>query len=119
MNYSKLFKDSSNNIGGFILRTDINAKLMIKCPACNKNSNEYNWSMQTAARFSIGEETCPTLIMVILETINGDQEMFAGYRVVCPRCYHGIDFEELELPVKEDILSYAKLVGEDYIQKWI
>lgn len=102
-----------------MLRKNTNAKLMIKCPNCKKDSNEYNWSMQTAARFSIGIDTCPTLIMVLLAAVNGTSDDFAGYRVVCPHCYHGINFEELTLPDKDNILAYADLVGEEYINIWI
>lgn len=102
-----------------MLRKNTKAKLMIKCPNCNRDSNEYNWTMQTAARFSIGIDTCPTLIMVLLENINGNADDFDGYRVVCPHCYHGINFEELNLPDKDEILAYADLVGDEYIYTWI
>lgn len=102
-----------------MLRKNTKAKLMIKCPYCKRDSNEYNWSLQTAARFSIGIETCPTLIMVLLAAVNGTVDDFAGYRVVCPSCFHGINFEELSLPNADDILAYADLVGEEYINMWI
>lgn len=95
------------------------AKLMLKCPYCKRQSNEYNWSLQTASRYSIGAETCPTVIMVLLETINGNKDAFDGFRLVCPRCYHGVDFEELSLPPKEDILHYADEVGDEYCQAWL
>ena len=101
-----------------MLIQNANARLMIKCPYCKRESNEYNWSLQTAARFSIGEETCPTLIMVLL-TNQDDPETFAGYRIVCPHCFHGINFEELTLPTKEEIENYAKLVGEEYTKMWL
>lgn len=101
-----------------MLIQNANAKLIIKCPNCKRGSNEYNWSLQTAARFSIGEETCPTLIMVILAN-QEDPENFAGYRVVCPNCFHGINYEELTLPPDDEIENYAKLVGDDYTNMWI
>lgn len=102
-----------------MLRKDPHAKLMLKCPYCKKASNEYNWSLQTAARFSIGTDTCPTLIMVLIATSKGNQDDFAGYRLVCPNCYHGVNFEELELPSQEEIQAYSDLVGEKYINTWL
>lgn len=101
-----------------MLIQNADAKLMIKCPHCQRDSNEYNWSLQTAARFSIGEETCPTLIMVILGT-RGNEDNFSGYRVVCPHCFHGINFEELTIPAASEIDTYADLVGEDYTNMWL
>ncbi|SHG63139.1 hypothetical protein SAMN02745221_00649 [Thermosyntropha lipolytica DSM 11003] len=95
------------------------AVLMIKCPYCGRESNEYNWSLATAARYSIREETCPVLIQVLLATINGEGEFFAGYRLVCPKCYYGVNFEELTLPAEKDIREYAAKAGEDYCQMWL
>ena len=102
-----------------MLIENVQAKLMIKCPVCKKDSNEYNWSLQTAARFSIGADTCPTFIMVMLEAIKGDPEIYSGYRVVCPRCYHSVGFEELTLPGDSDTLKYAEQVGVDYCNYWL
>lgn len=109
-----IFEGGNRNM----LIKDPNAKLMIKCPYCKRESNEYNWSLQTAARFSIGADTCPTLIMVILANLK-DSDTFAGYRVVCPYCFHGINFEELTLPDNEAISTYARLVGDEYASMWI
>lgn len=95
------------------------ARLMIKCPYCNRESNEYNWSLATAGRYSIRDETCPVLIQVLLAHINGEGEFFAGYRLVCPKCYYGVDFEELVLPAEKDIREYAEKAGEDYCQMWL
>lgn len=101
-----------------VLIENANAKLNIRCPNCKRDSNEYNWSLQTAARFSVGAETCPTLIMVILASYD-EPDTFAGYRVVCPHCFHGINFEELTLPSDEEILNYATLVGDNYANMWL
>lgn len=100
------------------MRKDTTAQLMIKCPACKKSRNEYNWSMKTAARYSIGEETCPTLIQVLLASLRGEDEVFDGYRLICPKCNYGINYEELEKPAEEQILAYAQAVGEDYCEGW-
>ena len=100
------------------MREDMNSQLMIKCPACKKGRNEYNWSLKTAARYSIGADTCPTLIQVLLSSLEGDEETFAGYRLVCPKCNYGINYENLEKPDAEAIRAYAKAVGEEYCYFW-
>lgn len=101
-----------------IMRKDNQAKLMIKCPNCNNEINEYNWTLKTAARFSIGEDTCPTFIMVLLEAVKGNPETFDGYRLICPKCYYGTNFEDLTLPDHDNILKYAEAVGEEYCKHW-
>jgi hypothetical protein len=94
------------------------AELMIRCPECRKQSNEYNWTLKTAAHFSIGEETCPTVIQVILATLEGQGDFFEGYRMICPRCNYGIDFTRIEIPDHDAVMNYAQLAGEDYCQGW-
>jgi hypothetical protein len=94
------------------------AELMIRCPECRRQSDEYNWTLKTAAHFSIGEETCPTVIQVILATLEGQGDLFAGYRMICPRCNYGIDFTRIEIPEYEEVMDYAQLAGEDYCQGW-
>jgi len=100
------------------MRIDRSVQLMIKCPSCKKSRNEYNWSLKTAARYSIGEETCPTLIQVLLSSLDGDEETFAGFRLICPKCNYGINFEELEKPDAEQVRSYARAMGEEYCMFW-
>lgn len=95
------------------------AVLMIKCPYCGRESNEYNWTLATVARYSVGEETCPVLIQVLIANIEGNGDFFDGYRLVCPKCYHGIDFTELDLPDDKSIKEYADKAGEDYCQMWL
>ncbi|MBO8158397.1 hypothetical protein [Thermosyntropha sp.] len=94
-------------------------RLAIKCPYCKRESDEYNWSLATAARYSIGEDTCPVLIQVLLAYINGNGDMFDGYRLVCPKCYHGVDFTELSPPPKQEIEEYAAKAGEEYCNMWL
>ncbi|HOQ09647.1 MAG TPA: hypothetical protein PLG09_05935 [Syntrophomonadaceae bacterium] len=94
------------------------AELMIRCPECKRLSNEYNWTLKTAAHFSIGEETCPSVLQVILATLEGQGDMFDGYRMICPRCNYGIDFSRIDLPDYDAVMNYAQLVGEDYCQGW-
>ena len=73
------------------------AELMIRCPECRKQSNEYNWTLKTAAHFSIGQKPVHRY-QVILATLEGQGEFFDGYRMICPRCNYGIDFERIDLP---------------------
>ncbi|MEA1959898.1 MAG: hypothetical protein U9N81_01175 [Bacillota bacterium] len=94
------------------------AVLKIQCPACKKESNEYNWTLKTAAKFSIGEETCPTVIQVLLALVHGDEETYDGFRMVCPRCNYGVNFDEVSKPDSESILRYADEVGEEYCDYW-
>lgn len=100
------------------MRKDLQAQLMIKCPCCKKNRNEYNWSLKTAARYSIGAETCPTLIQVLLASLRGEEDIYAGYRLVCPKCNYGINYEELERPDAQQIQWYAQAVGDEYCNHW-
>lgn len=93
--------------------------LMIACPRCGKPSNEYNWTLKTAAYFSRGEETCPTFIQVMLDALNSPAPSFEGYRLLCPLCNQGSDFEEITLPPKDEILSYAEAMGDEYCEAWI
>lgn len=95
------------------------AELKIKCPVCKRPSNEYNWTLKTAAHFSQQEETCPTVITVIDAINNGEGEMFYGFRMFCPLCNYGVDIEEVELPGNEEVKKYMQEVGEDYCRAWL
>lgn len=100
------------------MRLDPTAQLMIKCPSCKKTRNEYNWSVKTAARYSIGEDTCPTLIQVLLASLRGEDQLYAGYRLICPKCNYGVNYEDLEKPDTEKTLLYAQAVGKEYCDHW-
>ena len=41
------------------------AELMIRCPECGRQSDEYNWTLKTAAHYSI-RRNLSTVIQVIL-----------------------------------------------------
>ncbi|HHW61009.1 MAG TPA: hypothetical protein GX404_03790 [Syntrophomonadaceae bacterium] len=94
-------------------------KLSIQCPACKRSSEEYSWTMKTAAMFSIGEDTCPGVLQVMLATLDGEGEYFDGYRMVCPRCHNGVNFDEIQLPAEEEIRAYAEAAGEEYRNLWL
>ena len=95
------------------------AKLNITCPYCKKPSNEYNWTLKTAAHYSQKEETCPTVISVIHAIHHGEGEMFYGFRMFCPLCNYGTDIEEVELPTLEEVDQYVLDVGDEYVQTWL
>lgn len=101
-----------------MIRRDRSAQLIIRCPECRKSSNEYNWTLKTAAHFSIGEDTCPAVIQVLLAALDGEGDLYDGFRMICPRCNYGIDFTRIELPDEESVRNYARSVGEDYCQSW-
>lgn len=101
-----------------MMRKDRSGQLIIRCPECRKGSNEYNWTLKTAAHFSIGEDTCPTVIQVLLAALAGEGDYFDGFRMICPRCNYGVDFTRIEMPAPEAVREYARAVGEDYCQGW-
>lgn len=95
------------------------AELKITCPTCKKHSNEYNWTLKTAAHYSQKEETCPAVIGVIQAILSGEGEMFGGFRMFCPQCNHGMDIEEIEMPGVDEVQRYVQEVGEEYCQSWL
>ena len=102
-----------------MMRTSKNTVLKIQCPVCKKQSNEYNWTLKTAAKFSIAAETCPTVIQVLLESVRGNEASFDGFRLVCPRCNYGVNLEDLPMPDADSILRYASEVGHAYCECWL
>lgn len=94
-------------------------ELKIRCPECRKPSNEYNWTLKTAAHFSCGADTCPTVIQVILATLDGQGDIFDGYRMICPRCNYGINFTRIDMPDADQVEIYAQAMGEEYCQAWL
>lgn len=100
------------------MRKDNSARLLLQCPNCKKEVNEYNWTLETAAKFSIGEDTCPALIQVLIEDLNGNGSFFDGFRLICPFCHYGVNYEDINKPEREQILEYAEAVGEKYCEHW-
>ena len=62
------------------MRNNPAATLMLYCSACGKDANEYNWTLETAAVFSEGEKTCPTLLLLLLEALE-DPKKYADYQI--------------------------------------
>lgn len=93
-------------------------ELLIRCPECRKLSREYNWTLKTAAHFSCREDTCPTVIQVILAAMEDQGQSFDGFRMICPRCNYGINFDRIKLPDPDQVQRYVEEVGEEYCRGW-
>jgi hypothetical protein len=89
---------------------------MIYCSACGKDANEYNWTLETAAAFSEGEKTFPTLLSLLLEALE-DPKKNADLQVVCPHCHEKVRLRQIPLPERETLLAYLKEVGEEYLHE--
>lgn len=87
---------------------------MIYCSACGKSANEYNWTLETAASFSEGDKTCPTLLLLLLESLD-DPAKYEDFQLVCPHCHEKVRFKLLPRPEQEALLQYAREVGEAYL----
>ena len=98
------------------MRNNPAATLMLYCSACGKDANEYNWTLETAAVFSEGEKTCPTLLLLLLEALE-DPKKNADYQLVCPHCHEKVRLRQIPLPEREALLNYLKEVGEEYLRE--
>jgi len=87
---------------------------MIYCSACGKEVNEYNWTLETAATFSDGDKTCPTLLLLLLESLD-DPKKYEDYQLVCPHCHEKVRLKLLPLPERKALLNYLREVGEEYL----
>lgn len=95
------------------MRKNTAAQLIIRCPICGNDVNEYNWTLDTAASYSNAENTCPTFLYILIEIIE-KRESVEKYTVRCPRCSEGVKLELLKIPEKDKLLEYLEEVGEDY-----
>ncbi|MBP1761833.1 MAG: hypothetical protein H6Q64_1375 [Firmicutes bacterium] len=98
------------------IRKNPAATLMIYCSACGKDANEYNWTLETAAAFSEGEKTVPTLLSLLLEALE-DPKKYADFQLVCPHCHEKVRLRQIPLPERETLLTYLREVGEEYLQE--
>lgn len=89
---------------------------MIYCSACGKQANEYNWTLETAAAFSDGDKTSPTLLLLLLEYLD-DPQRFEETWLVCPQCHEKIRLKQLTMPELETLSQYAQEVGEGYLRQ--
>ena len=87
---------------------------MIYCSACGKDANEYNWTLATAATFSDGDKTCPTLLQLLLQPLD-DPKKYEDYQLVCPHCHEKVRIKQLTIPEREALLQYLQEVGEEYL----
>ena len=90
--------------------------LMLYCSACGKHANEYNWTLETAASFSDGDKTCPTLLLLLLESLD-DPQKYEDYQLVCPHCHEKVRIKQITMPAREALLQYAQEVGEAYLRQ--
>jgi len=99
-----------------VMRNNPAATLMLYCSACGKDANEYNWTLETAAAFSEGEKTCPTLLLLLLEALD-DPKKYSDYQLVCPHCHEKVRLRQIPLPERKALLNYLKEVGEEYLRE--
>jgi len=96
------------------MRLKESAQLMIYCPRCGNHVNEYNWTLETASKFSVDGKTTPTVIYVLLQLADHNQE-WENFRVVCPRCHETIPIKQLPPLERQQLEDYAREVGEAYV----
>lgn len=96
------------------MRLKETAELQIYCPRCGNKVNEYNWTLETASKFSVNGKTTPTLIYILLRLTENDQQ-WNNFRVICPRCHETMPLKIIPIPEPEELLAYVKEVGEDYV----
>lgn len=96
------------------MRLSETAELMIYCPRCGNHVNEYNWTLETASKFSVKGKSTPTMIYVLLQMADHEKE-WESFRVVCPRCHETIPIKLLPQIEREQLEVYAREVGEVYI----
>lgn len=96
------------------MRRDPQAELSLYCPRCGNRENEYNWTLETASKFSVNGHETPTLISILLRIAEGDHS-WDNYRVVCPRCHETLPLRQLPVPAREELLEYIRQVGEEYV----
>lgn len=101
------------------MRQDENAELLIYCPKCGLWDNEYNWTLETASKYSVNGKQIPTLIYILLEVARGNYQKWETFKVLCPRCHESVQIRKL-LPLPDDELmqKYVKEVGQSYVDSF-
>lgn len=97
------------------MRINNGATLMIRCPVCGNNVNEYNYTLETAAHFSYENNSCPTFIKVLLAISDGDGDKHSDYNLICPRCHEEVKLDTLIIPDRELLLQYIEETGKGYL----
>ncbi|HOQ09646.1 MAG TPA: hypothetical protein PLG09_05930 [Syntrophomonadaceae bacterium] len=96
------------------MRLSETAQLMIYCPRCGNYVNEYNWTLETASKFSENGKSTPTLIYVLLQLADHPQQ-WENFKVVCPRCHETMPVKILPPMDRQQLEAYAREVGEAYV----
>lgn len=96
------------------MRLSETAELLIYCPRCGNYVNEYNWTLETASKFSVNGQTTPTLIYVLLQLADHEKQ-WDNFRVVCPRCHETLPIKQLPPVDRQQLEAYAREVGEAYV----
>ena len=100
------------------MRQDENAELLIYCSRCSLRANEYNWTLETAAQYSVNGKENPTLIHILLEVARGNLKEWENFKVFCPRCHEKIMVKKLTIPDIELLIAYANQVGQEYVDSF-
>lgn len=98
------------------MRQDEKAELLIYCPKCGLWANEYNWTLETASKYSVKGKRIHTLIYIILDIARNNYKEWENYKVLCPRCHESMQMRKLlPLPAAEQMGEYIARVGQDYV----
>lgn len=96
------------------MRANLSAQLQIYCSRCGNKANEYNWTLETASKFSVPGRATPTLIYILQRLDEGDRQ-WESFRVVCPRCHETLPLQQLPFPGKTEMQAYIDAVGQEYV----
>ena len=98
------------------MRQNENAELLVYCTKCGLWANEYNWTLETAAKYSVNGKETPTLIYILLEVAEGNLKEWEKFKVLCPRCHESMQVRKLlPLPDLDLIQQYVEAVGQGYV----
>ncbi|NLB51973.1 MAG: hypothetical protein GX808_03435 [Syntrophomonadaceae bacterium] len=99
------------------MRQDENAELLVYCPKCGLWANEYNWTLETASKYSVNGKQTHTLIYIFIDIAQGNYQKWENYKVLCPRCHESMQMRKLlPLPQEDLIAAYIAKVGQAYVQ---
>ncbi|HZK44252.1 MAG TPA: hypothetical protein VFC73_08225 [Syntrophomonadaceae bacterium] len=98
------------------MRQDENAELLIYCPKCGLWVNEYNWTLETASKYSVKGKKTPTVAYIMLDMLRGNFKKWENFKIHCPRCHESVFLKKmLPLPKEEEIEEYTKQVSQEYV----
>ena len=89
-------------------------ELMIYCSRCGNYVNEYNWTLETASKYSVNGKSTPTLIYILLQRADESKE-WESFKLVCPRCHETLPLKQIPQLEREQLEAYAREVGPAYV----